>query len=102
LLHWYNRDVMDCGHRGLVDIDTGNCFTCEQAESKKQSAKPVKVSKPPVAPLPPPTPGQIAEAQRQERERKQAQNRERQRRYKANQKKLAEIEKKKAPVTDNN
>jgi hypothetical protein len=91
LQYWFSRDVLDCGHRGLVDIDSGKCLTCENHDQTSENAKPVKLVTPVVAP---PTPEQIAERERLERERKKEQNRERQKRYKANKKKLAEITKK--------
>jgi hypothetical protein len=95
MLYWWNPNVLDCGHRGYVQIDDGACLTC--INTPKQTA-PVVVA--PTAPLS--TPEQIAaqaaeaqrakeDAARVEAERKKEQNRARQKRFKANKKKLAEI-----------
>lgn len=96
LSEWYSRDVLDCGHKGWVRLEDGQCSTCYArdviARRKEQAtSKPAAVAAAPaVVSL---TAEQIADARAQEEAAKKKAANERQKRSRANRRKQAQIAK---------
>jgi hypothetical protein len=103
LSEWWNADLMDCGHKGYVRLEDGQCSQCyAQAEIARRKSQALNVPAKPVKPVSP-TPERIgsiaagaAEAQKQSEIAKKKAAAERQRRSRDNRRRLAEIEQNKA------